>query len=268
MASRGVALGVFAVSILIVSFPLFAGPPDLIVSGTSHCLPIIPVVVPDPSYGIEWRNVWSEIAPDPYTGIALIAAGGRGRLLAIETPEYPRFNILEVRADRTRTQLFSMDGWTGIGLVADASGKIFVLAADPSGMFSRIFVLSANGSLLATYPIAGRLEEFLQRIDLAADQCTLYFTTGWGIVRRFDVCTGTPLPDFPVPPSGALAILPDGDVLIAGFHHLFRYDQSGLLVRTYVDASSRFALTADGKRAVLLSSCGHRFASSISTAES
>jgi hypothetical protein len=72
-----------AASILIAAFPVLGAPPDLIVSGTSGCLPIVPVVVPDPSYGIEWRNVWSEISPDPYTGIALIAAGGRGRLLAI-----------------------------------------------------------------------------------------------------------------------------------------------------------------------------------------
>jgi hypothetical protein len=77
-----------------------------------------------------------------------------------------------------------MDGWTGVGLVADASGKIFVLAAHPGGTLSNIFVLSANGSLLATYPIAGALEEFLQRIDLASDQCTLYYTTGWMISGR------------------------------------------------------------------------------------
>jgi outer membrane protein assembly factor BamB len=247
----------FAISILIISFPLLGAPADLIVSGTEYCIPIITIVVPPPSYGIEWRNLWSEISPDDDAGMALIAAGGRGRLLAIETPEFARFNILEVRADQTRTQLFSMDGKSGAGLVADAAGRIFVLASHPGGPSSSIFVLSPDGSLLATHTAAGSTESYYQRIDLASDQCTLYYGTNSGTVRRFDVCTGTQGPDFPAAASNALALLPDGDLLVSYGNHLFRYDPSGLLVRTYVlgESVSSFALTAAGRRAVVVTQC-------------
>lgn len=105
---------------LIATLPLLAAPADVIVSGTEYCQDIIPIPIPFPPYGIEWGNLWSELSPHSGAGIAVLAPGGQGRLLAIEVPAVPhrpyRFNILEVRADRTRTVLFeaapvSCTGW-------------------------------------------------------------------------------------------------------------------------------------------------------------
>lgn len=248
-------------SVLVANVPTHGAPPDVILSGTNYCPGILPIVVPDPVFVIEWGNLWSEVGSSSYSGITTIAAGGSGRLLALERPpeNYYQFNVLEIRADQTRTQLFSMDGFAGVGLVADSAGKIYVLGARPSPLDMRIFALSPSGSLLASYPIAGTSEELSQRIDLASDQCTLFYSRDAdSTLHRFNVCTGTPLPDLPAQ-SGGVAVLPDGDILTVGSSQLRRYDQSGSLVRTYPLGSflfiGSFGLAAEGHHALVQIEC-------------
>jgi len=92
-------------------------------------------------------------------------------------------------------------------------------------------------------------------IDLAADRCTIFYTSFGPNVKRFNVCTGVQLSDFnaaAVPGGMAqdLRILPDGGVLVASGQVIARLNASGGLVRTYeVPESSVWAgldLVGDG----------------------
>ncbi|HYC92125.1 MAG TPA: hypothetical protein VEO54_23145 [Thermoanaerobaculia bacterium] len=110
-------------------------------------------------------------------------------------------------------------------LVVDASGNMYVLASNT------IYALTAAGALRATYPLGAFSATAM---DLAADQCTMLFAAGT-TVRRFNVCTGTPLPDFgPVAHEYfGLRILPDGGVLLSRDNAIDRYTAGGVLARTY-----------------------------------
>jgi hypothetical protein len=75
-------------------------------------------------------------------------------------------------------------------------------------------------------------------IDLAADGCTLYYTSWGPNVKRFNACTGVQRPNFntaPLPGGEAhdLRVLPDGGVLVSSGEIIARLDASGALVRTY-----------------------------------
>jgi outer membrane protein assembly factor BamB len=75
-------------------------------------------------------------------------------------------------------------------------------------------------------------------MDLAADGCTMFYTSVSRNVKRFDVCTNVQLPDFnaaPLPGSVAhdLRVLPDGGVLVANGHLVVRLDSFGLVAQTY-----------------------------------
>jgi hypothetical protein len=79
----------------------------------------------------------------------------------------------------------------------------------------------------------------LDWIDLAADQCTVYYASEGNLVKRFDICTNTQLPDFASGLSGpcfALRILPApraGEVLVACSNQVYRLDTSGNISLTF-----------------------------------
>jgi cysteine-rich repeat protein len=78
-------------------------------------------------------------------------------------------------------------------------------------------------------------------MDLATNQCTLFYTSQGRLVRRFDVCTKTQLTDFAtLPDIGyglALRILPPGDgtggLLVADYLNIKRLNGTGGVVQTY-----------------------------------
>jgi hypothetical protein len=75
-------------------------------------------------------------------------------------------------------------------------------------------------------------------LDLAPDDCTLFYTSVGPNIKRFDVCAGVQLPDFntaalPGAFTHDLRVLPDGGVLVANEGVIARLDGSGSLVRTY-----------------------------------
>jgi len=82
-------------------------------------------------------------------------------------------------------------------------------------------------------------------IDLAADACTIFYTSWGPNVKRFDGCAGVQLPDFNVAPmpGGAtqdLRVLPDGGVLVSSGQVIARLSASGALVQTYEVAEPGF----------------------------
>jgi hypothetical protein len=75
-------------------------------------------------------------------------------------------------------------------------------------------------------------------LDLAPDDCTLFYTSVGPNIKRFDVCAGVQLPDFntaalPGAFTHDLRVLPDGGVLVSNDAVIARLDASGVLVQTY-----------------------------------
>lgn len=140
------------------------------------------------------------------TDIETIAALGDGRILA--ALEGTNLEFVEIRPDLTRTPFF--DGAPGMQareLVADGSGNVYVLTVS-----NTIVAIESDGTFRETLTLPSPAGG----IDLAADQCTLFYTRP-GAIARYDVCTGTPLADFaPLPPGngGIVRILPEGNVLL------------------------------------------------------
>ena len=88
-------------------------------------------------------------------------------------------------------------------------------------------------------------------IDLAADQCTMYYTSEGTSVKRFNVCTNTQLTDFATGLLGsnafAVKLLPGGGALVADRDAIRRLDADGAVTQTY-DATGDdhwFALALD-----------------------
>jgi len=75
-------------------------------------------------------------------------------------------------------------------------------------------------------------------IDLAADACTMFYTSEGPNVKRFDVCAGVQLPNFnqAALPGGMtqdLRVLPDGGVLVSSGVVIVRLNSAGAPVQTY-----------------------------------
>jgi hypothetical protein len=101
-----------------------------------------------------------------------------------------------------------------------------------------IVKLNLSGTQLASYNTARS-----DWIDLAADQCTMFYSDEGPTIHRFNVCTNTALADFVTSAPGffALRILPNGDVLAAaGSGGVKRFNSAGTLVNTYTAAGEDF----------------------------
>lgn len=103
------------------------------------------------------------------------------------------------------------------------------------GISEQLIKFNAGGTMLADFTVAaeGRGADW---IDLATDQCTLYYTSEGFHIKRFDVCTNTQLSDFARLDhrrTFALRLLPGGGVLVANGADIHRLDGSGNIVQTY-----------------------------------
>jgi hypothetical protein len=121
---------------------------------------------------------------------------------------------------------------------------MFVLIAGAGAGGNAIHMYDRTGALLGSQNIGG--DGFGTRfrgtsLDLAADQCTLFFvdsdphTSAPHVIRRFNACTGTFLPDFATVDSALdVRVLPDGGVLVVrGDNGLRRLNAAGTLARSY-----------------------------------
>lgn len=119
--------------------------------------------------------------------------------------------------------------------VVDGKGDIYV--GQPDGTHT-ILKFDKDGNLLATFEaqVVGRGTDW---IDLAADQCTMFYTSEGPNIGRFNVCTNTQMPDFCTNCGNrlfALRIHPaTGDVFVAdGLAYLVRrFNSAGVEIQTY-----------------------------------
>jgi hypothetical protein len=108
-----------------------------------------------------------------------------------------------------------------------------------------ILKLNLSGTQLASYDTPRS-----DWIDLASDQCTMFYTDEGPSIHRFNVCTNTALPNFTNdgPNFYALRILPNGDVLVAAGPSVKRFNSAGTEILPAYTASGEsvfFALNLD-----------------------
>jgi hypothetical protein len=134
----------------------------------------------------------------------------------------------------------------------DASGHVFVGQGDGT----TILEFDSLGNPITSFSpvLDARGTDW---IELAADNCTIFYTSEGTLVKRFNVCTNTQLPDFntvPLPGAAAYAhriLLPfqfgAGGVLVADTDRIVRLDSSGAQAQTYTftGATFLFALNLD-----------------------
>jgi hypothetical protein len=132
-------------------------------------------------------------------------------------------------------------------IVFDAAGNAYVGQASGT---EDILKFSSAGAPLASYNVATE-NVGSDWIDLASDQCTMYYTSEGKTIFRYNVCTSTQLTPFAtgLPGSNAFAlrIRSDGGVLVADRQNILRLNASGGVVQTY-DATGQdnwFALNLD-----------------------
>jgi hypothetical protein len=116
----------------------------------------------------------------------------------------------------------------------DAQGNVYVGQADATG---DILKFDAAGNRIDSFDVATGARG-TDHIDLAADGCTMFYSSRTKNVYRYNVCTRTQLPFFntqPLPGDEAyhLRVLPDGGVLVADTQVIVHLDASGNQIRTY-----------------------------------
>gem|GEM_PF-5526926 len=116
--------------------------------------------------------------------------------------------------------------------VVDAAGNVYVGESDDS---ARIFKFDSNGVELATY--SPQVEDRgIDWLDLAADQCTIFYTSEGNAVKRFNVCANSQLPDFRSDLDGpcfALRVRLNGEVMVACDNQVYRLSFTGTTIETY-----------------------------------
>ena len=140
-------------------------------------------------------------------------------------------------------------------IAIDAAQNVYVGQPDSSPI--SILGFNSTGTPLPGSPfIAAAEDRGTDWIDLAADQCTMFYTSEFTHVKRFNVCTSTQMSDFnavALPGQAfALRILPTGEVIVADKDSIILLDASGTPEKTYLAPSDfdtindfLFAMTLD-----------------------
>jgi streptogramin lyase len=120
-------------------------------------------------------------------------------------------------------------------IVFDGPGNAYVGQAGCTGTILK-FAPDFSGPT-DTFAVAGEVAAVFW-MDLAADGCTMFYTSYGPNVKRYDLCTRMQLPDFNVAalPGGAtqdLRVLPDGGVIVSSGQVIARLNAAGVLVQTY-----------------------------------
>jgi hypothetical protein len=194
---------------------------------------------------IQWRQPDGSLNETLQTGISSFTTGmAFDRVGNLYVTDFGASNVSRFNP------LGELVGTFGSGYSSLSESIVFNKAGDA-------YVGSADGNVVEIDPNGNFVQEFptgrSDWIDLAADQCTLYYTDEgeFGGILRYNVCTNEPLPEF-VARSGvehpyALRLLPSGGLLVADTSVIRRFDHEGNLVQTYSypGNSAWFALNLD-----------------------
>ena len=104
-----------------------------------------------------------------------------------------------------------------------------------------ILKFNAAGAQQASYSAATDANHGTDRIDVATDQCTVYYTGEAKTIRRFNTCTNSQGANLPTTLPGKAAedvkLIPGGGVLVADTEAVHRLSDAGAIVQTYDQAS-------------------------------
>jgi outer membrane protein assembly factor BamB len=135
----------------------------------------------------------------------------------------------------------------------DFFGNAYVGQADCSG---DVIKLDAFGNVIRRFRVAAETRGSIY-LDLAADNCTLYYTSMGARVKRFNLCLNRQLPDFATVPQAedggaqTVKILANGGVLVANNSVVVRFDARGRQKVVYDAAGENcfngLALDPDGR---------------------
>jgi hypothetical protein len=123
--------------------------------------------------------------------------------------------------------------------VLDATGSAWVTSASGE-LHPSLARVSAAGDVLWTVPFPAGTNPGLAgvTIDLARDQCTLWYSPATDGIGRYDVCRQVALPSIPGEPASRIRILPDGGALLALGSGVARVDAAGAVLKTWPYATS------------------------------
>lgn len=128
------------------------------------------------------------------------------------------------------------------------------------GTAHSIFKLSSSANYIGQTALG---TDYANALDLAADQCTLYYVDSFaGRLGRVDVCSGSLLPPLATVPtlSSDLRILTDGTILVAAGESLLRISSNGAVARNYSIGANvqlaSIALDVDAQSVWISSSIG------------
>lgn len=133
-------------------------------------------------------------------------------------------------------------------IVFDRTGNAYV---GETGCSHALLKLDGYGNLEASYSVATE-KQGSDWIDLAPDQCTIYYTSQGSSVLRFNACTGQQMAPFATGLNTGLAvkILSNGDLLVADKQDIVRFDSAGRKIMTYTASGEScfvgLALDSDG----------------------
>ncbi|HEX7831861.1 MAG TPA: hypothetical protein VF787_19550 [Thermoanaerobaculia bacterium] len=110
----------------------------------------------------------------------------------------------------------------------DRNDTMYALRSTPNGF--RILTIDAQGTLQRNDALPVDAQLNVRAVDLAADQCTLFYAAT-RVIGRMNVCRGIALPDF----AASLTDSPldvratrDGEVIVAYRSKIVRYDRFGI----------------------------------------
>ena len=112
------------------------------------------------------------------------------------------------------------------GLAVFANGDLLVLT------LPTLYVLSPAGAVTQSFTVPTAVNGLSYGVDLAPDQCTVFYIDAAGTGRRFNVCTGQPLANLLSGPWNAVRAFGDGGYLAARGATLDLFDANDHLVRT------------------------------------
>jgi len=113
----------------------------------------------------------------------------------------------------------------------DQAGNAYV---GETGCSHAILKFDAYGNLAAAYSVSTE-QEGSDWIDLASDQCTIFYTSQGSSVLRYNACSKQQLAPFATGLNTGLGlkILPDGGLLVADKQDIVRFDSGGRKIMTY-----------------------------------
>jgi len=229
-----------------------------------------PVSLPSAEWVVEpTEQTFLRSSDDVYT---LASADGQTVFATLRPTTAHGLRIARLVFDTSLLNNGSHDFFEGLpdyfattALAVAKNGDVFAVVEKPvsGGIDWGIAVISSTGILERIVPV----NSTLTRIAVAADNCTVLYTSGsfdGAVIRRVNACTGVSMPVFATASQRVtgLATMTNGDAFVTTVDTLQRFNAGGVLVQNYSirnfdqDALDAVAVSSD-ERVVAVAAMGY-----------